>query len=313
MVKDEASISFHKTCYKSGEIVTGDIYINVNWERKVEAISLQFYGYEKVEYEDDFKKMKSNTKPLLNETILIAESGDFYPGSYEYPFEHQLPDSELPSSFHTTIKQFNKKVISTIFYEAILLVEFTKGKKIETYEELIICDEESKLSKPIISAKNKVFPDNSSVTMKLDLEKDIYKVGEQIRIISNITNETSRQVSLISVKLLLHLTAQADSQYFQTINECFSDILTGVEAQTKDTRTIKINVPSKLQPNTNGEIIQAKYFLQIHLDLGTGSDLDCSIPLLFVYPKRDQSFVPGFHSRTNSNDVDTSDGRDRCS
>jgi hypothetical protein len=46
MVKDEASISFHKTCYKASEEITGDIYINVNWERKVEMISLQFIGYE---------------------------------------------------------------------------------------------------------------------------------------------------------------------------------------------------------------------------------------------------------------------------
>ena len=95
--------------------------------------------------------------------------------------------------------------------------------------------------------------------MKLELERDIYTIGDQIRITSNIYNETLKSISLISCKLLLHLRAQADSNYFETINEVYSDILTGVDPQTKDTRTIKVNVPLKLQPNTNGELIQAKY------------------------------------------------------
>jgi hypothetical protein len=57
-------------------------------------------------------------------------------------------------------KQFTKKIIATIYYEVILSIVFTKGKKIEIFEELIICDDAPE-PKPIISAKNKVMPDNS--------------------------------------------------------------------------------------------------------------------------------------------------------
>jgi hypothetical protein len=140
--------------------------------------------------------------------------------------------------------------------------------------------------------------------VKQELDRDVFSTGEVIIITSHIYNETLKPISLISVKLLQHLKAQADSKFFETLNEIYSDILSGVDPQTKDTRTIKITIPSKLQPSTNGELIQTRYFLQIQLDLGNGSFLECNIPLLFIFPMKEQSLVPGFFSRSNSSATD---------
>lgn len=250
---DKIQITFNEDYYFTSNEISGTIDIDVIKEASVDQIHLQIIGYEKVDFEDG----KNEVKSFMNDKLIIAESGDFYPGSYSYPFEHLLP-SEIPGCYAQQIRYTNKKVNLNITYEAVVTIAYQNGKEIKERREILIYEEPRK-SKNIVSAKNKVIGDGTSIAIKIEADRDIYNLSDEIALISNILNETPKEISLITVKLLTNFKILSVKQPFETSLESYCEILSGVDPKMKDTRTIKFLIPNTLLPNTTGTLIQVKH------------------------------------------------------
>ncbi|KAH9635421.1 hypothetical protein HF086_006661 [Spodoptera exigua] len=197
--------------FRSGECVRGTLKYSVDKPTKYETIYIRFVGHGSccwTESDGDDRKKYSNEEEYADDTqyILKPNEENVLTGSYEHPFEFQIPDN-IPISKKNDVCVIYYKVVA-IFLKAEGLIKTKKfDAEIPVYGYVTRCSPE-----PLIFGLQKdlfSLTTTNKINVKASIDKTFVTPGENFTLLVTVNNNTDLQIT-IRTELVKFFTYRAD-------------------------------------------------------------------------------------------------------
>uniref|UniRef100_A0A1I7TA02 Arrestin_C domain-containing protein n=1 Tax=Caenorhabditis tropicalis TaxID=1561998 RepID=A0A1I7TA02_9PELO len=286
--------------YTPGQTLTGKFFLPITKPTHIDSVKLKIKGVSKTSWD---RVEKVGEWHHISDTIVIDDAPKDYivPGNYPIPFEFSLP-SHLPPTF---ISQTSK-----IRYEIKILVH----KKRDDYPNYVSreffvvrrmsIDEwrslELRLRNNHVfnSPVSSFFKDCGSFKINLHCNQRILSPGKEADLSARLTNESTKTIEKVSVKLLAKVHAFSNSS---TCNRAIHLLLERQSLQIEimpgemKEQLCKITVPSNIVPTFDSKIIKVDYYLRITIHF-KGMFNRCisfqKILIVGIHENDDQEYVP---------------------
>lgn len=315
--------------FSSGDFITGRITLELSKVTTISSLSIKAKGEADVYWteksgDDDtsysaherYFKLKQffihngKGKGQEYELLLMGQSGETYPsvvapGTHVYPFIIQIPEGNMPSSF----KGLHGKIVYTLEAKLSRAMRLNKTERTEftfhSKAERII----PQLVEPwsgSVEKKMKLFT-SGHVSMSVTIEKTGYMQGEQLKVLAEIENNSSRA---LAPKFALHQrhsfiagtsTNNVSKRIFKVVGE-------RVPSSTRQSVTEVLSLPPDLTASLfHCSIIKVEYTLQVYMDVPYAKDPTVKVPLIIlpntcgIVNMTQPSMLMGFEPYENNN------------
>ncbi|XP_034452597.1 arrestin domain-containing protein 2-like isoform X2 [Hippoglossus hippoglossus] len=315
--------------FTHGDLVSGQVVLEVVKECQIESLSVKFkgkaevlwterYGQTTVVYSSKDKyfslKLHFIKKDKDDYTLLSSQNGETYssvvaPGCHTYPFTFQFPYQDLPSSFNGSVG----KIVYLL--EARLSRSMRLAKKDSTKLNFLAradLNSDSKLLAPQHDSKDKKlkFFNSGSVAMDVHLERTGFFQGEGLKVVANIQNNSAREIKPKYTVYKKHSFFASGKRRVNT-RDVFREVGEPIPPNTNEIVTRFLAIPLDVEPSIhNCSIITTEHRLRVCLDVKYATDPEIKFTIVILPagqgptwapPPADSDFGSGFPSEKSGN------------
>ncbi|XP_062399226.1 arrestin domain-containing protein 3-like [Sardina pilchardus] len=291
------SINFtspHPNCtFTSGDMVSGEMRLELSKDVKIQHISMTLKGKAKVRWTTrsgsgkrrrtrvhtakvEFFKLESNVVQGQNDDEIVLKTG-----IHVYPFRCQIPHGDFPTSFVGLYGRIQYAVIFGIHRSWHMAKKFESEFK---FVNPVDCNNPALLV-PISADNSKtvccLWCASGPITMNVRLERKGFVPGEILRISAEFGNGSSRRVVPKAVLVQKQTYTAGSSRKLvpitlvsaigQEVQPNHSDVCCDILLTIpEDTHTSIANLP----------ILELEYHVMVSLDISGASNLNTSLPIV---------------------------------
>ncbi|XP_060927116.1 arrestin domain-containing protein 3-like [Limanda limanda] len=280
--------------FTNGDTINGRIIVEVSKEIKVQSLVFIAQGKARVVWHECrgphyVRTFRSHEEYYNTEHHILREARQdgtefIGKGRHVFPFSFTIPDRRIPSSF----KDRTGKIVQKLKAELKQPMKLTKKAKSEfTFRSKADMDVPG-LLEPQYGSKDKslkVFG-SGNVSMDIHTKRMGYKQGENVKVIVEIVNHSSRSVTP-TFTLYEKKSFFARGRRRLHTREILQDQIEALASSSKDTVTKVMSIPRELPPSIlNCSIIKLEYRLKVCLDIKCTKDPVIKLPIV-VLPEAD--------------------------
>ncbi|XP_040898391.1 arrestin domain-containing protein 3-like [Toxotes jaculatrix] len=294
-----------KNTFTSGDLLCGQVALEVAKDCQIESLSIKFKGKAEVLWterhgqttvvyhsKDKYFSQKhyfirdKNHTGNDNQTLLTTQHGDTYssvvaPGCHVYPFTFQIPFQELPSSFNGSVGKIVYLLEAKLSRSMRIdkkdstKINFVSKADLHSVPGLMTPQHESK------DKKMKVFT-SGTVAMDVDIEKSGFFQGEGLKVLAFIQNNSSREIKPKYCVYRKHSFFANGKRRVDT-KDLVKEVGEPIPPSASEKVTRVITIPHDLEPSIfNCNIIKAEYRLRVYLDVKYASDPEIKFPIMIL-------------------------------
>lgn len=282
--------------FSNGDTINGRITVEVLRQVKIKSLTFTAKGKARVcwsEHYGQYTTIVYHAKEKyfkIEHAVLRGALEDgteiIGPGKHVFPFTFKIPDREMPSTF----KAWRGKIV--YFLEARLSRSMKIQAKAKTKFIFVSKADMTipRLMEPQYGCKDKdvVFFPSGKISLNVYTEKMGYLQGEQLKVIVEVTNSSTRKVK---PKFYLYKKESffAQGQRRVETKDVLKDKSDQVPTSSRHTVTKIITIPPELPPSIlNCSIIKLEYRLKVMLDVTLTKNPEIKLPII-VRPYLDGS------------------------
>ncbi|XP_035494899.1 arrestin domain-containing protein 4 [Scophthalmus maximus] len=294
-----------KNIFITGDMVTGQVTLEVAKECQIDSLLIKFKGKAEVVWtercgqttvvyhsKDKYFSRKhyfirgKDVKDNDYATLLTNQHGETYssvvaPGCHVYPFSFQIPVQDMPSSFSGSVG----KIVYLL--EAKLSRSMRISKKDSAKINFVAKADfigDPGLMTPQHESKNKKlsFFNSGTVAMDVDIEKTGFFQGEGLKVLANIQNNSTRAIKPKYTMYKKHSFFAGGKRRVNT-RFLFQEVGDPIPPSASEKVTRVITIPHDFEPSIlNCSIITAEYRLKVYLDVKYASDPEIKFPIVIL-------------------------------
>ncbi|XP_041642442.1 arrestin domain-containing protein 3-like [Cheilinus undulatus] len=294
-----------KNTFTNGDLVSGQVTLEVAKDCEIESLMIQFKGKAEVLWterhgkvtvvyhsKDKYFSIKhyfvrdKNVEGDDNETLLTQQNGETYssvvaPGVHVYPFTFQIPFQNMPPSFTGSVGKITYSLIAKLSRSMRISkkdktrINFVSRTDASSIPELMAPQHESK------DKKMKFFT-SGSVAMDVNLEKSGFLPGEGLKVLAYIENNSSREIKPKYCVYRKH-SFFANGKRRLCTKDLLKEVGDPIPPSTCLNVSQVITIPHDAEPSVfNCNIIKAEYRLRVYLDIKYASDPEIKFPIVIL-------------------------------
>ncbi|XP_047448625.1 arrestin domain-containing protein 3-like [Mugil cephalus] len=301
--------------FTNGDIIYGQVTLEVAKECKIESLSIKFKGKADVLWserhgkttvvyhsKDKYFSVKQyfirnkNYEGDEERTLITNQTGETYsnvvaPGVHVYPFSFQFPVQNIPSTFKGSVGKIIYLLEASlsrsmrISKKESVKVTFVARPDLNIVPELMAPQHESK------DKKMKVFT-SGTVAMDVDIEKTGFFQGEGLKVLASIQNNSSRE---IKPKYCIYRKHSFFAQGKRRVNteDLLKEVGDPIPPSSKENVTRVITIPRDVEPSIhNCSIIKVEHRLRVYLDVKYASDPEIKFPIVILLAPEVPAMAP---------------------
>ncbi|XP_074526188.1 arrestin domain-containing protein 3-like [Halichoeres trimaculatus] len=320
-----------KNTFTGGDLVTGQVTLEVVKDCHIDSLLVQFKGKAEVSWserhgqttvtyhsKDKYFSIKhyfvrdKDTKDDENESFLTNQNGETYsnvvaPGCHVYPFSFQVPSQHMPSSFTGSVG----KIDYTLRTKLSRSMRFPQKDKVRiNYVTNEPPSSEPGIMTPQHESKDKKmkFFTSGSVAMDVRLEKTGYCQGEGLKVIACIENNSSREIKPKYCVYRKH-SFFAEGKRKLSTKDLLKEVGQPILPSSNVNVTHVITIPHDAEPSIlNCSNIKVEHRLRVYLDVKYATDPEIKFPIVILPASHVPASAPpafasafGFGSFGNTN------------
>lgn len=307
-------IHLNKTDFTGGEIIEGELEVQIDTAIPVRAVRVLLHGYEQSYWSRGSGRIRSSGTgrhrqtysetldlfreemtlfgdPPLDAAALISDSvtglftsGHYHtlkPGNYRYPFSYTLPE-HLPGDYDDEADRSKIEYRVKGYLDIPLKIDIEKTVPLTVYENI---EQSAEQALSASNDKTFVFESTTAFEARITLDKNIYFPGDTANCRLRVVNQSKKDVQAVAISLQKRESLHAqDSSTFNsgkihTQNYDNSSIVAG---ETKEIE-VQFSIPNNLYPTIlSGKLVQVEYQIVATLDIPWAIDLDIEVPIVLL-------------------------------
>lgn len=320
-MSNNIQIHLNKTDFAGGDVVAGELEVQVETAIPVRGVRLLLHGYEQSYWTRGAGRIRSSgsgsnratnseTLDLVKEEVtlfgdapldaaaLISDSftglfasGHYHtlePGSHRYPFSFTLP-KHLPGDYSDGSDRSKIRYLLKGYLDIPLKIDIEETVLLTIHE----ADDKSAV-KPISAANEKaLFEADAFVKMQAAVDKDVFLPGESVDCRLTIENGSGKPVKAVAVSLQKVETLRAKDASTVNIEEVTSTRYDQTSVPTGETAELNLQfvIPDNLYPTiVSSKLVQVEYRILVALEIPWASgleipwamDLDVEVPIVLL-------------------------------
>ncbi|XP_030647694.1 arrestin domain-containing protein 3-like [Chanos chanos] len=278
-----------KNTFTSGDFISGQVTVEVAKTAEIQSLLVKAKGKANVMWTERHGQTTvvyhDKEKYFSLEQFLIREgqnkdSNVIPPGTHVYPFTFQIPQQNMPASFKGSVG----KVVYSLETKLSRSMRVSNKAKTEfayvPKPDLTIPD----LMLPQYGTKDKkmrVFT-SGSVSISTNMEKMGYYLGEGLKVMAEVHNNSSRAVKLKYSFYVKHSFFARGRRRVHT-HEILKEQGEPIEPSTQRNVTRVLNIPPDIMTSIlNCRILKVEYRLRVYLDVPYASDPEIKFPVVIL-------------------------------
>ncbi|XP_067464311.1 arrestin domain-containing protein 3-like isoform X2 [Thunnus thynnus] len=303
-----------RNTFTNGDLVTGQVTLEVEKDCQIESLSIKFKGKAEVMWTEKHGKVTvvyhSKDKYFSvkhyfirdkysqddHQTSLINQNREIYsdvvaPGCHVYPFTFQIPSQEMPSSF----KAYTGNIVYLL--EANLSRSMRMNKKDSTklnFVSNVDMTSNPELMTPQHETKDKKLKyfNSGRVAMDVNIEKTGYFQGEGLKVLAYIQNNSSRHIKPKYCVYSKHSFFANGKRRLYT-HDLLKEVGEPIPASASEQVTRVIPIPHDVEPSIlNCSNIKVEYRLRVYLDVKYASDPEIKFPIVILPASQAPAVAP---------------------
>lgn len=275
-------ISVDRPYYYPGDTVKGNVHVVCDKPQKLRGITLEALGYERTRITESTGSGKNrHTHTYISNNFLhrfdlqLLGEDELPRGSYDYPFEYQLPAQALPS-YHG----FYATVVYTVTANVDIPFWFDAHETIET--PVAIPSTQVTIEHTPATLYSKNAEDTTRPGFMMTVGRTMFFSGEIIKGNFELTGDGGHRIRKVDVELQLveNAVAQGHSRvYNQVISKAQ---IPGECLAPGAVIPFEICIPPRTSTAYNGVFSKVWYALSINVDVAWAFDADASLPVVIL-------------------------------
>ncbi|KAG1928004.1 arrestin domain-containing protein 4-like [Pimephales promelas] len=269
--------------YCSGDVVSGHISLKISEATTVKAIKVLLKGYAQVSWMHKWSRCSEERKHLSLSKTLLASTGQdliLHSGMYVIPFELQLPQSPLVSSFsgkHGHVFYMVQAVLKTPFHENHRVCrELCILNPIDVNMPSLISPVSQTCKKMIGSW---IFT-SGPISLSVSIDRQGYCRGESIPICALIENLSSRLVvpKAVIYQIQTYMAKGKKKIIKQVVASASGNVVPSDCSSRWNGNALKI--PPVSPSILNSDILKVEYLLAVIVQIPGAKNLEVLLPLV---------------------------------
>ena len=231
---------------------------------------------------------------LYSSTTQLSGAG-IMAGYFSFPFALKLPEG-MPGSFAYT----EDTTSATLGYEIEGMVRVVGGPiktDISHTAQLTVIKPPLQMQRVSCAVEAEVdtcgWYSHGKVKMECYSDKNIYTAGETMKIVSNIDNQTTKDINGFKVELISVLTLRA-GPHVKTIELVQGSGFWQAGLPSKQSITgidVSIDIPENAKQQTFGQKLTHYYYVKLTGAIDWANDAECRVPIGIFEPQPDKGVV----------------------
>ncbi|XP_043099785.1 arrestin domain-containing protein 3-like [Puntigrus tetrazona] len=292
--------------FTNGDFISGQVILDVAKDTQMQSLSVKIkgkaevcwterHGQTTVVYSDKEKyysvqrffvsenKTHGNEREMLHDPYGQPYSSVVAPGRHVYPFTFQLPLQHFPPSFKGSVGKIAYSLEAKL--ERAMRVSSKDKAEFHYVPKPDLPGPE--LLAPQYGTKDKQMKlfTSGSVSMNINTEKIGYYLGEGLKVLAEVQNNSSR---LIKPKYCLYEKHSffARGKRRLHLHNLLKEEGEPIEPNSKKTVTKVLSIPPSLPTSIlNCRILKVEYRLKVYLDVPYASDPEIKFPVVILPPQ----------------------------
>ncbi|KAK7152193.1 hypothetical protein R3I94_008498 [Phoxinus phoxinus] len=270
--------------YCSGEVVSGHISLKMSEATTVKALKVLLKGYAQVSWMHKRSRCSEERKYMSLSKTLLASTGQddliLHSGMYEIPFELQLPQSPLVSSFsgkHGHVYYMVQAVLKTPFHENQRVCrELCIINPIDVNMPMLISPV-SQTCKKMVGCW--IFT-SGPISLSVSIDRQGYCNGESIPICALIENLSSRLVvpKAVIYQIQTYMAKGKKKILKRVVASATGNVVPSDCASRWNGNALKI--PPVSPSILNSDILKVEYLLAVIVQIPGAKNLEVLVPLV---------------------------------
>ncbi|XP_026068523.1 arrestin domain-containing protein 3-like [Carassius auratus] len=291
--------------FTSGDFISGHVILDVAKDTLIQLLSVKMKGKAKVCWTEHYGQTtivySDKEKYYSMERFFVLEDkthGDFEmlndpsgqpyssvvaPGRHVYPFTFQLPQQHFPPSFKGSVG----KIVYALEAKLERAMRVSSKDKAEFHyvpkPDLTVPE----LMAPQYGTKDKQMKlfTSGSVSMRINIEKMGYYLGEGLKVLAEVQNNSSRSIKPKYCLYEKHSFFAKGKRKLHT-QDLLKEEGEPIEPNSKKTVTKVLSIPPSLAISIlNCKILKVEYRLRVYLDVPYASDPEIKFPVVILPPQ----------------------------
>ncbi|XDV20305.1 hypothetical protein PO909_025654, partial [Leuciscus waleckii] len=289
--------------FTSGDFISGQVILDVAKDTQMQSLSVKIKGKAEVCWSErhgkttvvysDKEKYYSVEKFFVREEkthgndheTLRDPSGQPYssvvaPGHHVYPFTFQLPLQHFPP----TLKASVGKIVYTLETKLSRSMRISSKAKAEFHYVPSPVVSNPELMAPQYGTKDKQMKlfTSGSVSMNINTEKMGYYLGEGLKVLAEVQNNSSRAIKPKYCLYEKHSFFARGKRKLHT-HDLFKEEGEPIEPNSRKTVSKVLPIPPSLTVSIlNCRILKVEYRLRVYLDVPYASDPEIKFPIVIL-------------------------------
>eukprot|EP01104_Vermistella_antarctica_P002409 TRINITY_DN12652_c0_g1_i1.p1 TRINITY_DN12652_c0_g1~~TRINITY_DN12652_c0_g1_i1.p1 ORF type:complete len:336 (-),score=66.84 TRINITY_DN12652_c0_g1_i1:59-1066(-) len=307
-------LNLDKPYYMAGDLVQGNVEIDLYEVVHARRIGLKWKGVEKVQLAYSEQVGDQTVSKIAKEKVDYFQGESditlyhihdcMAPGHYSYPFSYQLP-SNLPGVFFENLACTMAKVgrergglmgsmmslgsnnsdnndKGVVMYKVKVYFD-VQGKDLKQSLKFCVAEPVVRSIEPFSMKKDKSFTfSRGRLHVTVNICKNVFVPGEFIPVEISCDNQSGKRVEAFKVKLVRELRMKAQRRTETHSFELYRQTYDGVEKHSKGHNTYNFQIRPDTLPSTNGRLIHCCYYLSVEADVKLALDLEFKAPCVIA-------------------------------
>uniref|UniRef100_A0A671SAE6 Arrestin C-terminal-like domain-containing protein n=1 Tax=Sinocyclocheilus anshuiensis TaxID=1608454 RepID=A0A671SAE6_9TELE len=270
--------------FTSGDFISGQVILDVANNTQMQSLSVKIKGKAEEKYysvERFFvREDKNNGNEMLKDPSGQPYSSVVATERHVYPFTFQLPQQHFPPTFKCSVG----KVVYTLETKLSRSMRVSSKDKAEFHYVPRPDESNPELMAPQYGTKDKQMKlfNPGSVSMNINTEKMGYHLGEGLKILAEVQNNSSRA---IKPKYCLYekYSFFAKGKRKLHTHDLLKEEGEPIEPNSKKTVTKVLSIPPSLTISIlNCRVLKVEYRLRVYLDVPYASDPEIKFPVVIL-------------------------------
>lgn len=263
-----------KQQYYAGEVVTGQIQLNLTAPFQFTSLSITLTGYERIRLTGN--KIERN-QAFYSKIYTVPSSAQvLQPGSYVIPFEFKL-DETLPGSVCVESKHVEHDYKGIVYYNigAEASIPGLGQPYLLTFRDLLVSQPlKWKLDKLVLHKEENInllcCMSKGQVSMTITSEKNAYAPGEQVRLeVTLDASKSSSDIESVSIEFKESVILMLTGTEFQSpIETLFKTKMKGLAKGRTEQRSISFKIPETAHTTCSSKKLKVYHGLYAKMKCG---------------------------------------------
>ncbi|KAG1937212.1 arrestin domain-containing protein [Pimephales promelas] len=277
--------------FTSGDFISGQVILDVAKDTKMQSLSVKIKGKAEVCWTERHGKntvvYSDKEKYYSVEKFFVQEEKTHdpsvvKPGRHVYPFTFQLPLQHFPPTFKGSVG----KIVYTLETKLSRSMRISSKAKAEFHYVPSPDVSNPELMAPQYATKDKQMKlfTSGSVSMNIKTEKMGYYLGEGLKVLAEVQNNSSRTIKPKYCLYEKHSFFARGKRRLHT-HELFKEEGEPIEPNPNPSKTVTkvLPIPPSLPISIlNCRILKVEYRLRVYLDVPYASDPEIKFPIVIL-------------------------------